>query len=115
MKVTTRKKPSNSSAYAAITNAPPNTLLVLPSDALVITGINVASTTSDTSADDGKRDRSGQIRSARRTTTIRALRTISGANAWKSTWGFSNTYKALDMPWTSWVTAGSNVEKRMFG
>ena len=65
--------------------------------------------------DDVKRDRSGQMRSASRTTTMPTLRTISGANAWKSTVGFWNTYKALDMPWTSWVTAGSNVEKRMLG
>ena len=69
--------------------APLNIERLAPSAASVITGINAASTPTDAMRDDTKRDRSGQIRSATRTIRIVAVRTISGANAWKSTDGFT--------------------------
>ena len=61
----------------------------MPSNASVITGISAASTPIDAIRDDVHRDRSGQIRSATSTTRIAAVRTISGASAWKSTVGFT--------------------------
>ena len=81
----------------------------MPSAASVITGMSAASTPIDAMRELVKRDRSGQIRSAIRTTRIVPVRTSSGAIAWKSTCGF--TYSALESPWTSWVTGRSVILK----
>ncbi len=105
--MTTRKKPWNASAYASTTNAPPNMTRSVPSAASVMTGMSAASTPTDAIRELANRERSGQIRSAIRTTRIVAVRTSSGAIAWKSTCGF--TYSALDNPWTRWVTGRSVI------
>ena len=81
----------------------------MPSAASVITGMSAASTPIDAMRELVNRDRSGQIRSAIRTMRIVAVRTSSGAIAWKSTCGF--TYSALDSPLTRWVTGRSVILK----
>ena len=75
--------------------------------------MSAASTPIDAMRELVKRDRSGQMRSTIRTTMIVAVRTSSGASAWKSTCGF--TYSALDSPWTSWVTGRSVILKMSCG
>ena len=85
----------------------------MPSAASVITGINAASTPMDAMRELVNRDLSGQTRSAIRTTRIVAVRTSSGASAWKSTCGF--TYSALDSPLTRWVTGRSVILKTSCG
>ena len=72
-----------------------------------MTGMSAASTPIDAIRELANRERSGQIRSAIRTTRIVAVRTSSGASAWKSTCGF--TYSALEIPLTSWVTGRSVI------
>ena len=81
----------------------------MPSAASVMTGISVARTPIDAMRELVKRDRSGQIRSARRTTRMVPVRTSSGASVWKSTGGF--TYSALESPLTNSVTGRSVILK----
>ena len=84
----------------------------------MITGISAASTPIDAIRDDTKRERSGQIRSASSTTRIVAVRTISGASAWKSMDGFTRGPHP-EIPRvtsvTTFTTAGSVILKSRFG